>query len=250
MKFAVVSLFPEMFTALKSGISGRALTNNIATLQCFNPRDDALPPHRVVDDKPYGGGPGMVMQAPPLAASLKRAQQWIGSTPPAKVIYVSPAGQPLTQQVVQTFTTAPALIFVAGRYEGVDQRFVDQHVDEVWSLGDYVLSGGELAVMVMIDAIIRLLPGSLGDPQSAQQDSFMQGLLDHPHYTRPPLYADHAVPDVLLSGDHKAIARWRRQQALGHTWLQRPELLAQLSLDEEDQALLQAFQLAEQHNEE
>lgn len=248
MKFGVVTLFPDMFAALHSGITGRALTNKLATLQCFNPRDEAKAPHYAVDDKPYGGGPGMVMQAPPLAASVQRAKQWITGTP-AKVIYVAPTGKRLTQQAINTFATMPALILVAGRYEGVDQRFIDCDVDEVWSLGDYVLSGGELAVMAMIDAIIRLLPGSLGDPQSAQQDSFMQGVLDYPHYTRPAEYADCKVPNVLLSGDHQAIANWRRQQALGQTWLQRPDLLAQMTLNEHDQALLRAFQTQQQQDE-
>ncbi len=242
MRIGVVTLFPDMFTALNSGISGRALQNNLVNLACFNPRDDALDPHRTVDDKPYGGGPGMVMQAPPLAASVQRAQTWVGNSTPAKVIYLSPAGKPLTQQALNQFATLSALVLVAGRYEGVDQRFIDHHVDEVWSLGDYVLSGGELAAMVMIDAIIRLLPGSLGDARSAQQDSFMDGVLDHPHYTRPAVYHDDTVPDVLLSGDHQAIANWRRQQALGHTWLQRPDLLAKVTLSETDAALLKAFQ--------
>ncbi len=237
--FGVVTLFPEMFKALNSGIPGRALEKGIVEWQCWNPRDFTKDNHRTVDDRPYGGGPGMVMMAEPLAAAIHGAKEQRSQ---AKVIYLSPQGQPLTQASLGDMAKgSQEMILVCGRYEGIDQRFIEQHVDEVWSLGDYVLSGGEIAAMALMDGVIRLLPGSLGHEESAQQDSFMQGLLDHPHYTRPETYKGQAVPKVLLSGDHAAIARWRLQQALGRTWLLRRDLLDKLELDDQQQALLNEF---------
>jgi tRNA (guanine37-N1)-methyltransferase len=244
MQLGVVTLLPEMLEALKYGITGRAMEAGIIKVACFNPRDEVHNVHRTVDDRPYGGGPGMVMQAPPLADSVKRAKAALGEKCSAKVIYVSPKGRPLTQAALNSLAAEEALIFVAGRYEGVDERFIEGHVDEMWSIGDYVLSGGELAVMVMIDAITRLLPGSLGCSDSTSEESFMQGVLEYPHYTRPAVYENRAVPEVLLSGDHKAINEWRRQQALGQTWLHRPDLLATIDLTPHENALLQAFKAA------
>jgi len=228
-----------MFSAITAhGITRRAVDNQHIQLHYFNPRDDAPPPQQRVDDRPYGGGPGMVMQVTPLQAALIKAKQVLSDTAP--VIALSPQGQVLTQAILQNLTDTPRLIMVCGRYEGIDERFM-QHVDLELSLGDFVLSGGELAAMVVIDGIIRLLPGALGDAQSAEQDSFSHGLLDHPHYTRPEVINQQAVPKVLLSGNHQAIKRWRLQQALGRTWLRRPDLLAQLDLTPEQQLLLDEF---------
>ena len=246
MNFYVITLFPEMIEQNCSfGILGRAIERGLISVQCFNPRDFTTDRHRTVDDRPYGGGPGMLMKWQPLADAVKAAKQAASGT--AKVIYMSPQGLLLNQQMIKT-TAAPdelsdgeaseqnslSLIFIAGRYEGVDERLIEQLVDEEWSIGDYVISGGELAVMVVIDALTRLSPGVLGDEASAQQDSFMQGLLDHPHYTRPEEIAGQRVPAVLLSGDHQAIAQWRLKQALGRTWMRRPELIAALRETAED----------------
>lgn len=240
MRIDVVSLFPEMFTALtEHGVSGRAVRGGILQLGLWNPREYTENKHRRVDDRPYGGGPGMVMEVQPLRDAVEAAR--LASTGDNHVVYMSPQGQPLTQQRVTELAARPRLILVAGRYEGVDERFIETEVDEELSIGDYVLSGGELAAMVVIDAVTRLLPGALGHADSAQQDSFMDGLLDCPHYTRPELYEGRPAPPVLLSGDHAAIARWRLQQALGRTWERRPDLLADRQLDEEQQALLDAY---------
>ncbi len=228
MNFYVISLFPEMIEqACSCGVLGRAIKHGLIRVHCINPRDFAQDRHRTVDDRPYGGGPGMLMKWQPLAAAIDAAKQQASAM--AKVIYMSPQGKLLNQQSVrQVADAAPDLILIAGRYEGIDERLVEQLIDEEWSIGDYVLSGGELAAMVVIDAVARLCPGVLGDEQSAQQDSFMQGLLDCPHYTRPEEIHGYTVPAVLLSGDHKAIAQWRLQQALGRTWLRRPELIEAL----------------------
>lgn len=238
-QFGVISLFPEMFQAMDYGIVGRAQQNNIIDLSVWNPRDYSQNKHRHIDDRPYGGGPGMLMMAEPLAKAIEAAKESVGNS--TTVVYLSPQGQPLTQSKLQQVSQQQSLILIAGRYEGVDERLIEQHVDQEWSLGDYVLSGGELATMVVIDALTRLLPGSLGSEESAQQDSFTQGLLDCPHYTRPEVYQGSAVPGVLLSGDHQAIARWRLQQALGRTWQRRPDLLQQLSLTAEQQQLLDEY---------
>lgn len=247
MRIDVITLFPEMVAAVTGyGVTARACERGLLTLVTWNPRDDAHDLRRTVDDRPYGGGPGMVMKAPPLRDALARARRQAGSS--GKVIYLSPQGRLLTQTAVCELAAAPHLILVAGRYEGVDERFVEACVDEEWSIGDYVLSGGELAAMVLIDAVTRLLPGALGDAESARQDSFMDGLLDCPHYTRPEEIDGLRAPAVLLSGDHGAIARWRLREALGRTWRRRPDLLARLRLDREQQALLDEYIGEYEHN--
>jgi tRNA (guanine37-N1)-methyltransferase len=247
----VIALFPEMFTALEYGITGRALQTGLIELNHWNPRDYTNDPHRRVDDRPYGGGPGMVMAAQPLDDAIQAARQHYQAK--SKTIYLSPQGQPLTQQRIAHWAQDPQpLIFIAGRYEGIDERLLTLSIDEQWSLGDYILSGGELAIMVVIDAITRLLPGALGDADSAQQESFSRGLLDWPHYTRPEIYRDMQVPKTLLSGDHKAIARWRLQQALGKTWQKRPDLLKRATLSSTECQLLEEYQIkmktGEQHD--
>lgn len=240
MRFDVVTLFPPMLQALSDyGVTGRALERGIAELGVWNPRDYTHDRHRTVDDRPYGGGPGMLMKVQPLRDAIHEAR----AAHPGKshVIYLSPQGRPLDQAGVRELAQKQHLVLIAGRYEGVDERLIETEVDEEWSIGDYVLSGGELAAMVVIDAVTRLLPGALGHEDSAGQDSFSEGLLDCPHYTRPEQFEQMPVPKVLLSGDHAAIARWRRKQALGRTWLKRPELLEKLELDDEQQRLLQEF---------
>lgn len=240
MRFDVVSLFPPMFEAVsRYGVTGRALERGVAELGLWNPRDYTHDRHRTVDDRPYGGGPGMLMKVQPLRDAIHDAR---GAYPgKSHVVYLSPQGRPLDQNGVHELAGHDHLVLIAGRYEGVDERLIEAEVDAEWSIGDYVLSGGELAAMVVIDAVIRLLPGALGHEASAEQDSFSGGLLDCPHYTRPEVFEGRGVPDVLLSGDHAAIERWRRKQAVGRTWLRRPELLAKIELDEELQQLLQEF---------
>lgn len=240
MRVDVVTLFPEMVeTLLRFGVTGRAVERGLLRVMAWDPRDDAHDRHRTVDDRPYGGGPGMVMKVQPLRDTLQRAKA--AAQPPGKTIYLSPQGRPLTQDGVRELALDTRLILLAGRYEGIDERLIATEVDEEWSIGDYVLSGGELAALVLIDAVARLLPGALNDSESAEQDSFMDGLLDCPHYTRPEEIEGRRVPAVLLSGDHAAIARWRRREALGRTWLRRPDLLARRRLVIEDQALLDEF---------
>lgn len=240
MRIDVVTLFPPMFEALSAyGVTGRAVERGIVELGLWNPRDYTHDRHRTVDDRPYGGGPGMLMKVQPLRDAIhdaRAAQQGA-----SHVVYLSPQGRPLDQAGVRELAAHEHLVLIAGRYEGVDERLIETEVDEEWSIGDYVLSGGELAAMVVIDAITRLLPGALGHEESAQQDSFSEGVLDHPHYTRPESFEGMPVPAVLLSGDHAAIARWREKQALGRTWLRRPELLAKAQLSEREQQLLQEF---------
>lgn len=236
----MVSIMPNMFDALSYGVTGRALKEKKVHVDCWNPRDYAKPPHHTVDDKPYGGGPGMVMLYGPVHAAISEGRRVLGEA--CKTVYLSPQGKSVKQADLEKIACGNRpILFVAGRYEGIDERILIEDIDEEWSLGDFVLSGGELAAMVFIDALARLLPGSLGHPDSAQEDSFMQGVLDHPHYTRPPLVDGHAVPEVLLQGNHGAIEQWRRKQALGQTWLKRPELLANCSLTDEDKQLLIAF---------
>ncbi|MDH5181949.1 MAG: tRNA (guanosine(37)-N1)-methyltransferase TrmD [Gammaproteobacteria bacterium] len=240
MRIDVITLFPEMFQAVsRYGITARAMQQGLLELGLINPRDFTRDAHRTVDDRPYGGGPGMVMLVEPLRQAVDTAR--CSYDPPGKVIYLSPQGRKLTQRDLLDMSGAAHLILLCGRYEGVDERLISAEVDEEWSIGDYVLSGGELAAMVMIDGLTRLLPGALGHADSAGEDSFMQGLLDYPHYTRPEQVGEMAVPPVLLSGDHKAIARWRLKQALGRTWLRRPDLLERLELDREQQQLLEDF---------
>jgi tRNA (guanine37-N1)-methyltransferase len=239
MRIGVVTLFPEMFDAvLDCGITSRALDQGLLQLNCWNPRDYTSDRHRTVDDRPYGGGPGMVMKAEPLHDAISAARN---SLPEARVIYLSPQGRKLDQRGVEELAARSQMILVAGRYEGIDERLLQAEVDEEWSIGDYVLSGGELAAMVLVDSVTRLLPGALGDAQSAEQDSFADGLLDCPHYTRPEEYAGRRVPEVLLGGNHELIRRWRLKQALGRTWLRRPELLQGRELNKEQKRLLDEF---------
>jgi tRNA (guanine37-N1)-methyltransferase len=240
MWIGVVSLFPEMFRAVSDyGVTGRAVKDGLLTFECWNPRDFTRDRHRTVDDRPYGGGPGMLMMVQPLRDAIAAARAAAGEG--ARVIYLSPQGRKLDQQGVRELAGQEKLILVAGRYEGVDERVIQADIDEEWSVGDYVLSGGELPAMVLIDAVARLVPGVLGDMASAEQDSFSEGLLDHPHYTRPEQLAGMAVPKVLLSGNHAEVARWRMQQSLGRTWLRRPELLNNLALTDEQEQLLAEF---------
>lgn len=239
-QIGVITLFPEMFSCLQFGITGKAIQNKLVRVDCWNPRDWARTPHRQVDDKPYGGGPGMVMMYEPLEAAIQHAATQL----PAgfKTVYLSPQGKIVHQiQLNRMVETKQPLLLIAGRYEGIDERIISKYVHEEWSLGDFVLSGGEMAAMVFIDAMIRQLPGALGHHQSAQQDSFMNGLLDYPHYTRPAEIQGMLVPPVLLGGNHQAIEQWRKQQALGQTWLKRPDLLDKLQLDSSDQKLLNEF---------
>ena len=239
MRIQVITLFPEEFTPLVSlGVTGRGISSGKVALELLNPRDFAADRHRTVDDRPYGGGPGMVMAVEPLRSTIRAAKDSAGL---AKASLLSPQGRPLDQDAVRELAQREELILVCGRYEGIDERLIELEIDEEWSIGDYVLSGGELAAAVLIDAVTRLLPGVLGDEQSAQQDSFMDGLLDCQHYTRPEDIEGLAVPPVLLSGDHGAIERWRKKQSLGRTWLRRPELLEELTLDTESAALLAEF---------
>ena len=240
MRFDVVTLFPEMvLKAASYGVTGRAIERKIVSLSVWNPRDFTQDKHRTVDDRPYGGGPGMVMKYQPLHDSVEQAKQ--ACTGAARVVCLSPQGRPITQALLSETSNVSQVILVAGRYEGIDERFVEQVCDDEWSIGDYVISGGELAALIIIDAITRLLPGVLGDEDSALQDSYMSGLLDHPHFTRPEHIAGKSVPDVLLSGNHADIERWRLKQALGRTWLRRPDLLNKKQLSTEQQYLLQQF---------
>lgn len=237
----VISLFPEMFDAItQQGVTGRAVKNGLIEFNSWNPRDYATDKHRTVDDRPYGGGPGMLMMVNPLKQAILDAKAAAGEN--AKVIYMSPQGRKLDQQGAAELAASEKLILVAGRYEGIDERIIESHVDEEWSIGDFILSGGELPAMTLIDAVARLVPGVLGHNQSAEQDSFSDGLLDCPHYTRPETLDDKQVPAVLLSGNHQAIATWRLKQSLGRTWLRRPDLLRNLALTEEQAKLLAEFQ--------
>jgi tRNA (guanine37-N1)-methyltransferase len=240
MQAGIVTLFPGMFSALSEyGITGRALRQGLMQVQYWNPRDYATDRHRTVDDRPYGGGPGMLMKTGPVSEAIHAAKAALPAG--AKVIYLSPQGKALTQDDVVKLASRDSLVLLCGRYEGVDERVLDTLVDEEFSLGDFVLSGGELAAMALLDAVIRLLPGALGHVGSAGADSFAEGLLDHPHYTRPEVFEGQEVPPVLLSGDHARIARWRLQQRLGATWLKRPDLLERLELSPEQRKLLDAY---------
>ena len=249
MKIAVITLFPEMFAAIADyGITSRAINNGLLDLRFCNPREFTEDIHQTVDDRPYGGGPGMVMKIEPLKSAIDSMRAWIeqeeGVKP--KVVYLSPQGQVLKQALLQSqVNKQQPLILIAGRYEGIDERLLLAEVDEEWSIGDYVLSGGELPAMVVLDGIIRLLPNALGHKASAEQDSFSEGLLDCPHYTRPEEYAGQAVPAVLLSGNHQHIERWRLQQSLGRTWQRRPDLLEQKELTPEQVRLLEEFKANE-----
>lgn len=249
-----MTLFPEMFEAVSQyGITRRAVEQGIVQLETWNPREFAEDRHRTVDDKPYGGGPGMLMKVAPLKAAIDAARAGARQAAVADVhddsdlaaqplvIYLSPQGRRLTQADLKSFASRESMILVAGRYEGIDERLIASEIDAEVSIGDFVLSGGELPAMVLIDGVTRLLPGALGDADSAEQESFTDGLLDYPQYTRPEAVDGMKVPDVLLSGDHAAIARWRRMQALGRTFEKRPDLIAAMSLDDEERELLNEY---------
>lgn len=237
----VVTLFPQMFDAItKFGVTSRAVKQGLLQVECWNPRDYTHDKHNTVDDRPFGGGPGMLMMVQPLTDAIRAAKQAAGGS--VHTVYLSPQGRKLNQQGVQELSRYPKLLLVAGRYEGIDERVIETEIDEEWSIGDYVLSGGELPAMTLIDAVSRLVPGVLGHEESAEQDSFATGLLDCPHYTRPAVLADKEVPPVLLSGHHENIRRWRLKQALGRTWLRRPDMLNALALTKEQRKLLDEFQ--------
>jgi len=243
MRFDVVTIFPEMvLDSAMNGVTGRAIKQGIVSLSVWNPRNYTSDRHKTVDDRPYGGGPGMVMKYQPLKDAIDNAKNSADERR-VKVVYLSPQGKPVTQQLLNESVALDQLILVAGRYEGIDERFIEHECEEEWSLGDFVISGGELAALVVIDGVSRLLPGVLGGDESAQQDSHMYGLLDCPHYTRPEVIAGKKVPDVLLSGNHKGIERWRLQQSLGRTWQKRPDLLLNKELTAEQQALLEEFKI-------
>jgi tRNA (guanine37-N1)-methyltransferase len=251
LHFDVISLFPQMFDALtKQGITARALENRIYELALWNPRDFTSDNYKTIDDRPYGGGPGMVMLAEPLEKAIKAARQRqleAGVAKP-KVIHLSPQGQPLSHDIVMQLSQEQGLILLASRYEGVDERLLRREVDEEYSVGDYVLSGGELPAMVLMDAVIRQLPGSLGDADSAAEDSFVDGLLDCPHYTRPELYAGERVPEVLLSGNHAKIKQWRLKQSLARTRARRPDLLVERPLSREESRLLKEIETEQEQD--
>ena len=241
MRFDVITLFPEMIaSAAPFGVVGRAIDRGLVTLMTWNPRAYSDDRHRTVDDRSYGGGPGMVMMYEPLRKAITQARNSSDSKL-SRVVYLSPQGKKMDQDLWLEASKLEQLVLVAGRYEGVDERLIEAEIDEEWSLGDFVISGGELAALVVIDAITRLLPGVLGDEESARQDSYMNGLLDYPHYTRPETIDGKRVPPVLMSGNHALIARWRMQQALGRTWLRRPDLLDKIELNAEQEALLEEF---------
>ncbi len=240
MRIAVVSLFPQMIReALGHGVVGRALERGVFAVDCIDPRDYTADVHRTVDDRPFGGGPGMVLKVEPMRSAARAAAAAL--PPGSRRVYLGADGRRFDQSMARAACLWPGLVLIAGRYEGVDERFIEDDVDEVWSIGDYVLSGGELPALVVIDAMARLLPGTLGSIESAQQESFSDGLVDWPHYTRPQVLEGREVPAVLASGDHAAIHRWRMQQALGRTWLRRPELLEQRGLSDAERELLEEF---------
>lgn len=239
-RVVVITLFPQMFTAItEHGITGRAVENDLLKVETINPRDFSSSPHNSVDDRPYGGGPGMVMSFEPLSAAISAAREQLAQ---ARVVYMSPQGKRIEQTYLKSVSRPESeLILLAGRYEGVDERLIQSEVDEEWSIGDYVLSGGELAAMVVIDAMSRLIPGVVGHDEAVEQDSFSEGLLDHPHYTRPDSVNGLDVPGVLSSGDHEKIRRWRLKQALGRTWQRRPDLIEDRDMNEEERELLDSF---------
>ncbi len=241
MKVGIISLFPDMFNAITNfGVTGQAVKKGLLSVETWNPpRDFTHDKHRTVDDRPYGGGPGMLMMVQPLRDAIHAAKQSVEGQ--AKVIYLSPQGRKLDQAGVEELAQSENLILICGRYEGVDERIIQQEVDEEWSIGDFVLTGGELPAMTLVDAVVRFVPGVLGDFASAEEDSFANGLLDCPHYTRPEMLDGQEVPKVLLSGNHKDISRWRLKQSLGRTWLRRPELLENLALTDDQEFLLAEF---------
>ncbi|MFC1204735.1 tRNA (guanosine(37)-N1)-methyltransferase TrmD [Pasteurella multocida] len=237
MLVGIISLFPEMFKAITEfGVTGRAVKQNLLQVRCWNPRDFTHDKHKTVDDRPYGGGPGMLMMVQPLRDAIQAAKAEVGEG--TKVIYLSPQGRKLDQAGVKELAQHQKLILLCGRYEGIDERLIETEVDEEWSVGDYVLTGGELPAMTLIDAVARFIPGVLGKQASADEDSFAEGLLDCPHYTRPEVLDGLAVPPVLMSGNHEEIRKWRLRQSLERTWLRRPELLESLALTDEQRKLL------------
>jgi tRNA (guanine37-N1)-methyltransferase len=239
-RFSIVTLFPDMFSGcLSQGVVGRAVKKGLITVDFYNPRDFTQDKHRTVDDRPYGGGPGMLMMVQPLTDAICAAKA--AADEKHTVVYLSPQGRQLNHEGVADLTHKGHLILVAGRYEGIDERVIDSLIDEEWSVGDYVLSGGEIPAMLMMDAVTRLVPSVLGHELSAVEDSFANGLLDCPHYTRPEVLNGASVPAVLLSGNHNKIRQWRLQQSLGRTWQRRPDLLNKLALTEEQRVLLDAF---------
>ena len=239
MRIDVITLFPELVEQVTaSGVVGRAAQQGLLQLHCWNPREYTQDRHRTVDDRPYGGGPGMLMKVQPLQDAIDAVRE---QSTDARLVYLSPQGKLLNQRKLAQQVELGSVIFLCGRYEGVDERLIEREVDEEWSLGDYVISGGELAAMVCIDGITRLIPGALGHDESAQQDSFSDGLLDCPHYTRPEEYLGDRVPAVLMNGNHREIEDWREQQALGRTWQRRPDLLDRARLDTRQKALLEDF---------
>ena len=239
MRIDVITLLPELVEQVIScGVVGRAADQELLQLKCWNPREFTLDRHRTVDDRPYGGGPGMLMKVQPLQDTIQAVRRQNNT---GRLIYLSPQGVPVKQAMLSEQVDKESIIFLCGRYEGVDERLIRQEVDEEWSIGDYVISGGELAAMVCIDAMTRLIPGALGHEQSAQQDSFSEGLLDCPHYTRPEDFQGVKVPAVLMNGNHQAIQDWREQQSLGRTWQRRPDLLEHMVLDDRQQALLNEY---------
>jgi tRNA (guanine37-N1)-methyltransferase len=240
MQIAVLSLFPEMFEPLaRYGVTGRAVQRGLVGFHVVDPREFATDAHGTVDDRPYGGGPGMVIRVEPFATAIRSARQKMPEGSP--VVFLSPQGRRFDQATARRYAGLPGLVLVAGRYEGFDERLVATMADEELSVGDFVMSGGEIAAMAVVDAVVRLLPGVLGDDQSAVEESFTEGLLDHPHYTRPEVAAGMPVPRVLLEGNHEQIRRWRRKQALGRTSERRPDLLARMTLSPEDRALLEEY---------
>lgn len=246
MKIGIITLFPEMFKAITDfGVTGRALKQDLLQVQCWNPRDFTHDKHKTVDDRPYGGGPGMLMMVQPLRDAIHHAKATMGEK--VKVIYLSPQGRKLDQAGVQELASNDKLVLVCGRYEGIDERLLETEIDEEWSIGDYVLTGGELPAMTLIDAVARFVPGVLGKQASAQEDSFAEGLLDCPHYTRPELLENLAVPPVLMSGNHEEIRKWRLKQSLQRTWQRRPELLEGLALTDEQRKLLRQIKAETAH---
>ena len=239
MRIDVVTLFPELVEqVIGCGVVGRAAEQNLLGLHCWNPRDYTRDRHRTVDDRPYGGAPGMLMKAEPLRDTIAAVRQ---QSPEAQVVYLSPQGRLLNQSMLAEQVEAGSVIFLCGRYEGIDERLLESEVDDEWSLGDYIISGGELAAMVCIDAMTRLIPGALGHEQSAQQDSFSAGLLECPQYTRPEEFMGRRVPEVLMNGNHREIETWREKQSLGRTWQRRPDLLERVELDARQKALLDEY---------
>ncbi len=245
MFIGIISLFPEMFKAITEfGVTGRAVKQNLLQVRCYNPRDFTHDKHKTVDDRPYGGGPGMLMMVQPLRDAIHMAKTEAGEG--VKVIYLSPQGRKLNQAGVKELSLNQKLILVCGRYEGIDERLIETEIDEEWSIGDYVLTGGEIPAMALIDAVARFIPGVLGKQASAEEDSFAEGLLDCPHYTRPEVLDGLTVPSVLMSGNHKEIRQWRLKKSLERTWLRRPELLESLALTDEQAKLLK--QIKSEHS--